>query len=86
MKKHIEDLCNALYKRDLTVAVEEDTPTFPAVWTLAHPYFTLPLTIAFHNAHDTGPRTAVCQLRLLLNGKARNIAVFHQNQPPFVAA
>ena len=58
MKKHIEDLCNALYKRDLTVAAEEDTPAFPAV----------------------------CQLRLLLNGKARNIAVFHQNQPPFVAA
>ena len=54
MKKHIEDLCNALYKRDLTVAAEEDTPAFPAVWTLAHPYFTLPLTIAFHNAHDTG--------------------------------
>ena len=54
MKKHIEDLRNALYKHDLTVAVEEDTPAFPAVWTLAHPYFTLPLTIAFHNAHDTG--------------------------------
>ena len=49
MKKHIEDLRNALYKRDLTVAAEEDTPAFPAV----------------------------CQLRLLLNGKARNIAVFH---------
>ena len=32
------------------------------------------------------PRAAVCQLRLLPNGKARNIAVFHQNQPPFVAA
>ncbi len=45
MKKHIEDLRNAPYKHDLTVA---------AVWTLAHPYFTLPLTIAFHNAHDTG--------------------------------
>ena len=54
MKKHIEDLRNALYKHDLTVAAEEDTPGFPAVWTLAHPYFTLPLTIAFHNAHDTG--------------------------------
>lgn len=37
MKKHIEGLRNALYKRDLTVAVEEDTPAFPAVWTLAHP-------------------------------------------------
>ena len=54
MKKHIEDLRNALYKYDLTVAAEEDTPAFPAAWTLAHPYFTLPLTIAFHNAHDTG--------------------------------
>ena len=54
MKKHIEDLRNALYKHDLTVAAEEDTPAFPSVWTLAHPYFTLPLTIAFHNAHDTG--------------------------------
>ncbi|EEG25263.1 Uncharacterised protein [Eikenella corrodens] len=42
MKKHIEDLRNALYKHDLTVAVEEDTPAFPAVWTLAHPYFTPP--------------------------------------------
>ena len=49
MKKHIEDLRNALYKHDLTVAAEEDTPAFPAVWTLAHPYFTLPLTIAFHD-------------------------------------
>jgi len=54
MKKHIEDLRNALYKRDLTVAAEEDTPAFPAVWTLAHPYFTLPRPTAFHNAHDTG--------------------------------
>ena len=54
MKKHIEDLRNALYKRDLTVSAEEEAPAFPAVWTLAHPYFTLPLTIAFHNAHDTG--------------------------------
>ena len=49
MKKHIEDLRNALYKHDLTVAVEEDTPAFPAVWTLAHPYFTQLPAIAFHD-------------------------------------
>ena len=28
MKKHIEDLHNALYKHDLTVSVEEDTSAF----------------------------------------------------------
>ena len=58
MKKHIEDLRNALYKRDLTVAAEEDTPAFPAVWTLVHPYFTLPLTIAFHSG--TTPVSCRC--------------------------
>ena len=26
MKKHIEDLCNALYKHDLTVSAEEEAP------------------------------------------------------------
>lgn len=29
MKKHIEDLRNALYKHDLTVAAKEDTPPSP---------------------------------------------------------
>ena len=52
MKKHITDLRNALYNHDLTVASEEDSPAFPAMWTLSHPYFTLPMTIAFYNVND----------------------------------
>lgn len=52
MKKHITDLRNALYNHDLTVASEEDSPAFPATWTLTHPYFTLPMTIAFYNVND----------------------------------
>ena len=49
MKKHIDDLRNVLYIHDLTVALEEDIPAFPATWTLPHPYFTLPMTIAFYS-------------------------------------
>jgi len=52
MKKHITDLRNALYNHDLTVASEDDSPAFPAMWTLSHPYFTLPMTIAFYNVND----------------------------------
>jgi len=52
MKKHIDDLRNVLYIHDLTVALEEDIPAFPATWTLTHPYFTLPMTIAFYNVND----------------------------------
>ena len=33
MKKHITDLRNALYNHDLTVASEDDSPAFPAMWT-----------------------------------------------------
>ena len=53
MKKHITDLRNALYNHDLTVASEDDSPAFPAMWTLSHPYFTLPMTIAFYSQLKT---------------------------------
>ena len=83
MKKHIDDLRNVLYIHDLTVVLEEDIPAFPATWTLAHPYFTLLMIILCERyQRDTAAR----EFRLLSDGAARNITVFHQNQPPFVAA
>ena len=49
MKKHIEDLRNALYKRDLTVSAEEEAPACGIVWMLSHAYFTQLPAIAFHD-------------------------------------
>ena len=49
MKKHIEDLHNALYKHDLTVSAEEEAPACDIVWMLSHPYFTQLPAIAFHD-------------------------------------
>ena len=54
MKKHIDDLRNVLYIHDLTVALEEDIPAFPATWTLTHPYFTLPFNFPHLSAHAHG--------------------------------
>ena len=49
IKKHIEDLRNALYKRDLTVSAEEEAPACGIVWMLSHAYFTQLPAIAFHD-------------------------------------
>ena len=49
LKNTIEDLHNALYKRDLTVSAEEEAPACGIVWMLSHAYFTQLPAIAFHD-------------------------------------